>query len=321
MSRYFFRMRDALDSPDALSLRSPGLLFGFCGMLAWIPAVSPPAQWFSTKRGLAMGICVSGAGVGGLALGPLTQLMLDSLGFRWTLRIWGIGGGIVCAICATMLGMRVNPPGQLDLFAWLKRGKRTASVGPVVAAGPKPPMIEWGLFKAFKFGLMFMACLWAFFGWVDDNARLTIAKPALITKNPPKPPQNEPPILFCTPIRDHGPRYHGVDGLGCFRGYEWGLFRRPHHPRFLLRQNRTPERSLLRLVDGSHRHVRPLDSDKQWRHRDVVCVWDYLRVLCGRALEYGSDCAGEYVWGAEFWGEDGVVVWVCWTSTCTCDAD
>lgn len=142
-------------------LLTQGILFGFCGMLAWIPAVSPPAQWFSTKRGLAMGICVSGAGFGGLALGPLTQLMLDKLGWRWALRIWGIGGGIVCAICASLLKMRVNPPGQIDLFAWFK-GKKNA-VAPV-ATGPKPPLIDVSLFKAYKFNILFLACFWAFFG-------------------------------------------------------------------------------------------------------------------------------------------------------------
>lgn len=165
-----------------------GALFGFCGefgldtcfrkgveperlspapgMLAWIPAVSPPATWFTTKRGLAMGLCVSGAGIGGLALGPLTQLMLDTMGFRWALRIWGIGGGIVCATCATMLKMRVNPPGQLDIWGWARKGnKKTASVAPAPAPGtPKPPMIEWSLFKQTKFQILFVACLWAFFG-------------------------------------------------------------------------------------------------------------------------------------------------------------
>ncbi|KAK7437261.1 hypothetical protein VKT23_018702 [Stygiomarasmius scandens] len=47
-----------------------------------------------TKRrgtfGLATGISVSGYGVGGLVLSPVTQKLIDTLGFRWALRTTGL---------------------------------------------------------------------------------------------------------------------------------------------------------------------------------------------------------------------------------------
>lgn len=67
-----------------------GVLFGVgCGF-AFIPAVTIPSSWFKKHRGLATGIAVSGYGVGGLALSPITQTLIDTVGFRWTLRITGL---------------------------------------------------------------------------------------------------------------------------------------------------------------------------------------------------------------------------------------
>ncbi|KAK0186473.1 major facilitator superfamily domain-containing protein [Armillaria mellea] len=67
-----------------------GVLFGVGSGFAFIPAVCIPSQWFTKHRGLATGIAASGYGVGGLLLSPLTQRLIDLLGFRWALRITGL---------------------------------------------------------------------------------------------------------------------------------------------------------------------------------------------------------------------------------------
>ncbi|KAI9353270.1 major facilitator superfamily domain-containing protein [Zopfochytrium polystomum] len=64
-----------------------GFLFGLGSSIAYFPAVAIPSQFFSSKRGLATGIAVSGSGVGGLVLTLVTTKMLDALGFQWTMRI------------------------------------------------------------------------------------------------------------------------------------------------------------------------------------------------------------------------------------------
>ncbi|PBK89520.1 MFS general substrate transporter [Armillaria gallica] len=67
-----------------------GVLFGVGSGFAFIPAVCIPSQWFTKHRGLATGIAASGYGIGGLLLSPLTQRLIDLMGFRWALRITGL---------------------------------------------------------------------------------------------------------------------------------------------------------------------------------------------------------------------------------------
>ncbi|RUP43890.1 major facilitator superfamily domain-containing protein [Jimgerdemannia flammicorona] len=75
-----------------------GVLFGVGTSLVYFPAVSAPSQWFPpNKRGLAMGISVSGVGIGGLFMASLTQLMINNIGVAWALRTTGI-------ICFVFMG-------------------------------------------------------------------------------------------------------------------------------------------------------------------------------------------------------------------------
>ncbi|KAJ2005381.1 hypothetical protein GGI04_002269, partial [Coemansia thaxteri] len=67
-----------------------GFMFAVGASLVFIPATSFPAQWFTTRRALAVGIVVSGSGIGGLWLTPATDHMISSLGTAWSLRITGI---------------------------------------------------------------------------------------------------------------------------------------------------------------------------------------------------------------------------------------
>ncbi|KAI8610877.1 major facilitator superfamily domain-containing protein [Chytriomyces sp. MP71] len=64
-----------------------GVLFGVGMSVAYFPAVSLPSQWFEKRRGLATGIAVSGSGIGGLFMSLVTQELLGSIGFAWTMRI------------------------------------------------------------------------------------------------------------------------------------------------------------------------------------------------------------------------------------------
>ncbi|RUS18108.1 major facilitator superfamily domain-containing protein, partial [Jimgerdemannia flammicorona] len=80
------------------SFATKGVLFGVGTSLVYFPAVSAPSQWFPpNKRGLAMGISVSGVGIGGLFMASLTQLMINNIGVAWALRTTGI-------ICFVFMG-------------------------------------------------------------------------------------------------------------------------------------------------------------------------------------------------------------------------
>ncbi|KAJ8129060.1 hypothetical protein O1611_g4569 [Lasiodiplodia mahajangana] len=69
---------------------SQGLCVGLGIGLIYIPATAIVPQWFSTRRSLANGICAAGSGIGGLIICFLTQAMLETLGFVWSLRITSI---------------------------------------------------------------------------------------------------------------------------------------------------------------------------------------------------------------------------------------
>ena len=66
-----------------------GLLLGCGTCLAYIPAVTVPPGWFKERRGLAMGIVLSGTGVGGTIWAPVLRALNANIGFRNTLRLTG----------------------------------------------------------------------------------------------------------------------------------------------------------------------------------------------------------------------------------------
>ena len=66
-----------------------GLLLGCGTCLAYIPAVTIAPGWFKERRGLAMGIVLSGTGVGGTLWAPVLRALNAAIGFRNTLRLTG----------------------------------------------------------------------------------------------------------------------------------------------------------------------------------------------------------------------------------------
>lgn len=67
-----------------------GIMYGIGASLAYYPAVGAPSRWFESRRGLALGLAMSGVGVGGMVLTPCTQATIDAVGIYWTLRILAI---------------------------------------------------------------------------------------------------------------------------------------------------------------------------------------------------------------------------------------
>lgn len=60
---------------------SLGVLAGIGYSLAYVAGVSVVSQWFSTRRGLAVGMAVSGSGLGQFAVALTTGALIDK--FRW----------------------------------------------------------------------------------------------------------------------------------------------------------------------------------------------------------------------------------------------
>ncbi|MCJ1380158.1 hypothetical protein MMC17_003261 [Xylographa soralifera] len=80
-----------------------GLLLGCATCLTYIPAVTVAPGWFDGRRGLAMGVILSGTGLGGVVWAPLLRYLNASIGFRNTLRITGVASFILISASALVL--------------------------------------------------------------------------------------------------------------------------------------------------------------------------------------------------------------------------
>ncbi len=56
----------------------------------WVPAVILVRGWFPSHIATALGIASAGIGMGIFALVPFTQLLIEQVGWRWTLRALGV---------------------------------------------------------------------------------------------------------------------------------------------------------------------------------------------------------------------------------------
>ncbi|BEI85740.1 hypothetical protein CcaverHIS002_0600270 [Cutaneotrichosporon cavernicola] len=80
-----------------------GLLMGLGTCFSYMPAATVAPMWFGRRRGLAMGIILSGTGVGGLVWAPVMHALNENLGFRNALRISGAVTTTLVAVGAFIL--------------------------------------------------------------------------------------------------------------------------------------------------------------------------------------------------------------------------
>ncbi|KAI9028030.1 major facilitator superfamily domain-containing protein [Hyaloraphidium curvatum] len=117
-----------------------GFLYGLGQSLAYFPYIGTLPTWFGAKRGLAVGLAVSGTGIGGFAFGPLTNLMITNLSVQWSLRITGMIIFAMVSISAFVLRSRYKPIRRKSL-------------------------IDFSFFKNRHFSMMWAVQLTGFFGF------------------------------------------------------------------------------------------------------------------------------------------------------------
>jgi MFS family permease len=78
-------------------VRSLGQLYGviffaaiFIAAGTYVPVASTISRWFERRRGLAMSIAMAGMGLGGFLMPNLSNFLIQSVGWRWSYRIFGI---------------------------------------------------------------------------------------------------------------------------------------------------------------------------------------------------------------------------------------
>ncbi|KAK1524563.1 hypothetical protein CPAR01_13511 [Colletotrichum paranaense] len=85
---------------------SQGLLFGVGMGLLFLPSYGIVAQWFTTRRALANGVAIAGAGLGGLTYSLAVGAMMDSMGLPWAYRVLAIVSGIANVVSILLIRTR-----------------------------------------------------------------------------------------------------------------------------------------------------------------------------------------------------------------------
>ncbi|KAH6889400.1 monocarboxylate transporter [Thelonectria olida] len=89
-----------------------GVVFGLGLGLLFIPTAAVVPQWFTTKRSLASGVSLSGAGLGGLVYSLATAAMIRNLGLQYAFRILGILAFVVNTSCILLIKDRNKTTGS-----------------------------------------------------------------------------------------------------------------------------------------------------------------------------------------------------------------
>jgi MFS family permease len=140
-------------------ISSPVELYFFFGVATaaavsaggWIPALVYVQREFQTRLGLAIGLISSGVGVGMIVVVPLTQLLIDSFGWRTAFRVLALMAVVWIVPSSTwLLKQRQNRGQSPQTKNQEKPGsdpRRAVSLGEAVRTQP-----FWLLMAAFLFG-------------------------------------------------------------------------------------------------------------------------------------------------------------------------
>lgn len=101
-------------------------MYGLGSSLYYFPIMSIAPTYFDRHRGFALGCILSGAGVGGLIMAPVLQILLDRYGVRTALRILAAWNFVVSIPVACVIRRRPRPANGTQTthlnMALVKRG-------------------------------------------------------------------------------------------------------------------------------------------------------------------------------------------------------
>jgi MFS family permease len=132
-------------------------------LAGFAPHLALVALWFHRRRGVASGLMLSGASVGGLMIVPAAQYLVNHYGWRLAYTTLGIFV-MTCLIPLNALGQR-HRPADMDLYPDGRPDPPTVSH----VFTPSAPTMPWTLWRAMgtaRFWLIFIlgGCL----GWLSN---------------------------------------------------------------------------------------------------------------------------------------------------------
>ncbi|MFP5224477.1 MAG: MCT family MFS transporter [Actinomycetota bacterium] len=89
-----------------------GLILGTGVACAYVPSVATVSGWFERRRGLALGLAVSGSGVGAIIFAPLSQALISDMGWRSAMRVLAAVSLVTVMAAAAFLKPRLAIAGK-----------------------------------------------------------------------------------------------------------------------------------------------------------------------------------------------------------------
>lgn len=89
-----------------------GLGVGLAVGCGYIPMVAVVGGWFARRRGVALGVAVSGIGLGTLLGAPLAAVLIAEHGWRTAYQVFGLVGAVVLVGCAVIAHRPPAPTGD-----------------------------------------------------------------------------------------------------------------------------------------------------------------------------------------------------------------
>ena len=80
-----------------------GLGVGLAVACCYVPLVAVVGGWFERRRTVAVGVAVSGIGLGTLVGAPAAAALIEALGWRQAYAVLGAGGVLVLLVCALLV--------------------------------------------------------------------------------------------------------------------------------------------------------------------------------------------------------------------------
>ncbi|MGY1793066.1 MFS transporter [Geodermatophilus sp. SYSU D00525] len=98
-----------------IGLVTYGLGVGIGVACAYVPMVAVVGGWFERRRTLAIGVAVTGIGLGTLTVAPVAAALIGELGWRDTHLVLGLAGAAVLLACAAVVTCPPVPAGPAAL--------------------------------------------------------------------------------------------------------------------------------------------------------------------------------------------------------------